>query len=40
MDWNLDAFKASGNTAWDQTADNPVEKQKNWGNHKGLPLQV
>jgi rhodanese-related sulfurtransferase len=26
MDWNLDAFKASGNTAWDEKADNPVEK--------------
>ncbi len=26
MDWNLDAFKASGNTPWDQKADNPVEK--------------
>jgi rhodanese-related sulfurtransferase/uncharacterized protein (DUF302 family) len=26
MDWNLETFKASGNTPWDQQADHPVEK--------------
>jgi rhodanese-related sulfurtransferase len=26
MDWNLETFKASGNTPWDQKADHPVEK--------------
>ncbi|WP_069473045.1 rhodanese-like domain-containing protein [Candidatus Marithrix sp. Canyon 246] len=26
MDWNLESFEDSGNTPWDQKADNPVEK--------------